>query len=507
MKLYDLLSALETFSCTMPRDMQIHGIASDSRRVEKGDLFVCIRGLREDGHDYLRAAISAGAVAVVTEEGRGEIPEGPVHITVPDTRAALARLYHAWYGYPGDRLRLIAVTGTNGKTSVSFMLRAIWEASLEPCGLIGTVACDSGGRRLQSSSVESLANMTTPDPQDLYRLLAEMARDGVRTVIMETTSHALALGKLDALHFDAAIFTNLTPEHLDFHGSMETYFDAKAKLFERCDLAILNGDDAWAMRLRERLRCAVRICSVRGGEADYIAEDIRDGGVEGISYRLHSKDAHMRISCRIPGAFTVMNSLQAAVLALESGKSPACIHDALRTLDGVQGRMERVRLPLGAEFSVFIDYAHTPDALENLLRAARGFCRSEQRLVVLFGCGGDRDRGKRPVMGALASELADYAVITSDNSREERTEEIIEAIVAGIKQTGRKNYTVLPDRREAIEYVLSHAQKGDVILLAGKGHETYEINRTGRHPFDERAIVQEIAERLYPIRPCDEQNN
>lgn len=506
MKLYDLLSSLESFSCTMPRDVQIRGIASDSRRVGRGDLFVCIRGLHEDGHDYLPDVIAAGAAAVVTEEGRGEIPEGTVHITVPDTRAALARLCHAWYGYPGEHLRLIAVTGTNGKTSVSFMLRAIWEASLEPCGLIGTVVCDSGSRRLRSSQVETLANMTTPDPQDLYRLLAEMVEDGVRTVIMETTSHALALGKLDALHFDAAIFTNLTPEHLDFHGSMENYFEAKAKLFERCDLAILNGDDPWAVRLRERLKCPVRICSARGGTADYAAEDIRDGGVDGISYRLHARDARMRIACPIPGTFTVMNSLQAATLALERGKSPACIHDALSTLNGVQGRMERVRLPLSAEFSVFIDYAHTPDALENLLRAARGFCRPGQRLVVLFGCGGDRDRGKRPVMGALATELADYAVITSDNSREERVQDIIDDIVSGVRQTGQKNYTVIPDRREAIEYVLRHARAGDVILLAGKGHETYEIDRTGRHPFDERVIVHQIAQSLFPIRPSDEQN-
>lgn len=507
MKLYDLLSALESFSCAMPRDMEIHGITSDSRRVKKGDLFVCIHGLREDGHAFLQDAVTAGAVAVVTEEGKGDVPCGTVCITVPDTRSALARLYHAWYGYPGDRLRLIAVTGTNGKTSVSFMLRAIWEASLEPCGLIGTVCCDSGGRSLRCSAGDPLANMTTPDPEDLYRLLAEMAEDGIRTVIMETTSHALALGKLDALHFDAAIFTNLTPDHLDFHGDMESYFEAKAKLFERCDLAILNGDDAWAMRLRKRLTCPVRICSVRSYEADYVAQDICDSGVEGISYCLCARAARMRVFCAVPGTFTVMNSLQAATLALECDKSPACILDALRTMNGVQGRMERVRLPLSAEFSVFIDYAHTPDALENLLRSARGFCRSGQRLVVLFGCGGDRDRAKRPVMGALASNLADCAVITSDNSRGENPQDIIDAIVSGIRQTGRDNYTVIPNRREAIEYVLRSAQKGDVILLAGKGHETYEIDRTGRHPFDERLIVQEIMQKLFPIRPSEEQND
>lgn len=215
----------------------------------------------------------------------------------------------------------------------------------------------------------------------------------------------------------------------------------------------------------------------------------------------------MRIDCPIPGIFTVMNTLQAATLALERGKSPGCIHDTLALMDGVQGRMERVRMPLGAECSVFIDYAHTPDAMENLLRTARVFCRDGQRLVILFGCGGERDRSKRPVMGTLAVLLADFAVITSDNSRGEKPEDIIAEIVAGIAAQKKDNYTVIPDRREAIAYVLRHAQRGDVILLAGKGHETYEIDRTGRHPFDEREIVQRVAQELYPLRRPDEQNN
>lgn len=377
---------------------------------------------------------------------------------------------------------------------------------MEMCGLIGTVHCASGGKLLQSTAEESDANMTTPDPEDLYRLLAEMEADGVKTVIMEASSHALALGKLDALHFDAAIFTNLTPDHLDFHGSMDRYFEAKAKLFERCDLAILCGDDPWARKLRTRLDCPVRVCSVKRQDADYVAEQIRNRGAEGISYCLRSARARIRMECPVPGRFTVMNTLLAATLALELGKSPACIHDALRSFAGVRGRMEPVRLPLSAEWRVFIDYAHTPDAMENLLRTARGFCRPGQRLVIVFGCGGERDRGKRPVMGALATSLADFAVITADNSRGEDPQEIIAEIVAGAQKQKAENYTVIPHRRDAIAYVLRHAQAGDVILLAGKGHETYEIDRTGRHPFDERAIVDEIARELYPLRASDEQN-
>ena len=506
MKLYDLLSAVETFSYTEPRDMEIRAITSDSRRVGQGDLFVCIRGLHLDGHVYLRDAAEAGAIAVMTEGECGEVPANVAHIVVPDTRSALAKLYHAWYGYPGNRLHLIAVTGTNGKTSVSFMLRAIWEASMERCGLIGTVHCASGSKLLQSRTEESEANMTTPDPEDLYRLLAEMAADGVKTVIMEATSHALALGKLDALHFDAAFFTNLTPDHLDFHGNMERYFEAKAKLFEQCDLAILCGDDPWAEKLRARLRCPVRVCSAKQQVADYVAEQIRDRGTGGISYCLRTERARIKIECPVPGRFTVMNTLLAATLALERGKTPACIHDALLSFGGVRGRMEAVKLPLSAEYRVFIDYAHTPDAMENLLRTARGFCRAGQRLVIVFGCGGERDQGKRPVMGALATSLADFAVITADNSRGEETQEIISAIVEGVERQNAKNYIVIPNRRDAIAYVLHHAQAGDVILLAGKGHETYEIDRTGRHPFDERAIVEEIARELYPIRVNDEQN-
>ena len=238
-----------------------------------------------------------------------------------------------------------------------------------------------------------------------------------------------------------------------------------------------------------------------------MAEQISDRGVEGISYRLRAAGARMRIDCSIPGVFTVMNTLQAATLALELGKPPACIHDALAVIGGIQGRMERVRVPLGAEYSVFIDYAHTPDAMENLLRTARGFCRPGQRLVILFGCGGERDRSKRPVMGALAVRLADFAVITSDNSRGEDPNDIIAEIVAGIVKEKKENYTVIPDRRQAIAYALCHAKKGDVILLAGKGHETYEIDRTGRHPFDEREIVHRIVQELYPLRRSEEQNN
>ncbi|MBQ7320523.1 MAG: UDP-N-acetylmuramoyl-L-alanyl-D-glutamate--2,6-diaminopimelate ligase [Clostridia bacterium] len=508
MELYRLLSSLESFSYEKPKDMEISGISSDSRRIKSGDLFVCIRGLHTDGHAYIEAAARAGAAAVVTEAGcEARVPAHIPQITVPSTRSALARLCHAWYGYPGDRLRLIAVTGTNGKTSVSFMLRAIWEASMSHCGVIGTVRCDSGERRLANSPHDPLANMTTPDPEDLYRMLAEMVSDGVDTVIMEATSHALALGKLDALHFDVAVFTNLTPEHLDFHGDMEQYFLAKSKLFDMCDLAVINGDDPYGARLAGQVSCPVRLCSAKRAAADYLADDIEDHGVHGVTYRIRSRNARTTVRCPIPGTFSVMNSLQAASVALERGKTPGCIHDALAALGGVSGRMERVRLPLEAEYTVFVDYAHTPDALENLLRTARGFCRGENRLILLFGCGGDRDRGKRPLMGELAARLADLVIVTSDNSRSEEPRQIMEEILVGMRACPETPYIAIEDRREAIGYAIAHAGEGDVILLAGKGHESYEIDKTGRHPFDEKAIAAEYARQRAARREHKDEND
>ncbi|MBE6661872.1 MAG: UDP-N-acetylmuramoyl-L-alanyl-D-glutamate--2,6-diaminopimelate ligase [Ruminococcaceae bacterium] len=468
---------------------EIGGVKTDSRRVEKGDLFICIRGLHADGHSFAEDAVKRGAAAILVCEDYEGTPN-VLLLRTKDTRSAAARIYNAWYGDPASKLHVIAVTGTNGKTSVTFMLRAIFEAALYRCGLIGTVSCYSAGRRMEIRSENPLANMTTPDPEELYRILAEMVKDGVEYVFMEVTSHALALGKPDAIHFDAAVFTNLTPEHLDFHGDMATYFETKKRLFDLCDRAVLNIDDAYGARLADELQLPFVTCSAKGKNADYVATQICNHGVDGNEYRVVSADKRFTVRTQIPGTFSVINSLEAAACASMLGIPPGVIMTALGALAGIDGRMERVRLGVLVEYSVFIDYAHTPDALENLLMTARSLCRDGERVVLLFGCGGDRDKSKRRVMGEIAARLADFVILTSDNSRSEEPMEIIREIQEGLVGS---DYVIVPERRRAIEFAIREAHDGDVILLAGKGHEEYEIDRLGKRFFSEKQIAVEAA--------------
>lgn len=492
------LAGLETPADTRMAACNISAITIDSRAVVPGCMFVCIQGTRADGHAFIEEALHRGAAAVVTER---EVPvmkgSGAVFIRVKNSRAALARLYDAWYGHPAKHMRLIAVTGTNGKTSVSTMLKAIFDAAMIPCGLIGTVRCVCRDRVLDIRSSDPDANMTTPDPAELYHMLSVMVDEGVEVVIMEATSHALTLHKLEPLCFEAAIFTNLTPEHLDFHKTMQAYFEAKASLFERCALAILNADDAASEELLSRCRGRVVRTSTGAHEVDYVAADVDFRGVNGVSYTLRSKRACVKMSSPIPGIFTLSNTLQAASCAIELGVPVRAVREALASLGGVEGRMERVKLGVPVDFCVFVDYAHTPDALENLLKTACGFRREHQRIVLLFGCGGDRDKTKRPQMASVATRYADMVYITSDNSRTENPSDIISDILVGIDET--KDYQVILDRAVAIETAVRTAKAGDIILLAGKGHETYEIDATGKHPFDEKAIASAVAKRAYPF--------
>ncbi len=491
-------AGLETPPSTRMAACDICAITIDSRAVVPGCMFVCISGTKADGHAFVEEALQRGAVAVVTER---EVPvmkkSGAVFIRVPNTRQALARLCDAWYGHPGANMRLIAVTGTNGKTSVSTMLKAMFDAALIPCGLIGTVRCICRDRVLNIHSSDPNANMTTPDPAELYHMLSVMEQEGVEVVIMEATSHALALHKLDPLQFEAGIFTNFTPEHLDFHQTMQAYFEAKASLFTKTKLSILNADDEATQRLTAR--CIGRVVRTSAGahEVDYVANDVNVRGVDGVSYTLRSRRACVKLCSPIPGIFTLSNTIQAAACALEMGVPVQAIREALNTLTGIEGRMERVKLGVAVDFCVFIDYAHTPDALENLLKTARGFRKEHQRVVLLFGCGGDRDKTKRPQMARIASRLANMVYITSDNSRTEDPNDIIADIFEGIDE--QKNYRVIVDRALAIETAIKEAQAGDIILLAGKGHETYEIDATGKHPFDEKAIACAAARRYYPF--------
>lgn len=490
MKLSILCEAAGIYCPPMERDREITAIVSRSQDVIKGSLFVCIKGFHTDSHALVSDVVAAGACCVLVEDGAAfESVCGAVYLNAQSTRKALALLYHAWYGFPTRRLKIIGVTGTNGKTTVTHMLRFILESSFHPCGIIGTVGCESKGRCLESRGADPLANMTTPDPEELYRIFAEMADDGVEYVLMEVTSHALALGKLEPIVFEAAIFTNLTPDHLDFHGSMDVYAEAKAMLFSKSKLAIINLDSPFAGRMIFGTTGRLITCSSDRKSADYMAGEISLHRQQGVCYQLRSKNASFSISCPIPGSFTVINSMQAAICALELGIAPRDVKDALATMAGVKGRMEPVKLGLEADFAVLIDYAHTPDALENLLRSAREITGETGRIVLVFGCGGDRDRKKRPMMGRLASTLADFTIVTSDNSRSEEPLNIIEEILGGMERGAC--CAVIPRREDAIRFAVLNARAGDLILLAGKGHEEYEITREGRRSFSEKELVKE----------------
>ncbi len=503
MKIIELFRDIHIEQDLLCEETEILGISSSSSETKPGDVFVCIKGLHTDGHKFAREAAERGAVAVLCQVGRGDevratLPDGVLCYETENTRRALSFIWHRFCGCPSKGMNFIGVTGTNGKTSVTFMLKAILDSAGVKTGLIGTVKCLCGDKVIDLRSSDRRANMTTPDPGELYRILAQMRSEGVETVIMEVTSHALALDKLAPLHFDFGLFTNLTPDHLDFHGSMEEYFDAKKKLFEACDTAVINCSDKYghsmAQFAEEHCHRVVR-CGV-GRDLDYSADPVNARGVDGVEYVLNSISAIFKISSSIPGTFTVSNTLLAASAALEMGIAPSNIRIALASMRGIDGRLQRVKICHGADFSVFIDYAHTPDALENLLRTARNARVKGQRIVLLFGCGGDRDKSKRPVMGKIASSMADLVIVTADNSRSERTEDITAQILSGV-DFGACSCVVICDRKEAIEYAISNALRGDIILLAGKGHEKYEINENGVFPFDEEALAREFAEKYY----------
>ena len=476
-------------------DVEITEIVTDSSRVTYNSMFICLVGSIGDGHRHITEALLKGAACIVVQRGvQSDMPffsrKRANVVECDNTRLAAARLYSVWYGEPAKRLKLIAVTGTNGKTSVTVMLKSIFEAAFYKCGIIGTVACYSGKRRLLDSPDRPLSNMTTPDPKQLYRMLAFMAADKVDYVFIEASSHALKLFKLDAISFECGIFLNLGRDHLDFHKTAEDYLLSKLRLFELCKRGLINADSERSPEIWERANryCQCKSFSSGGRAADFRADDIENCGVGGICYTLRSKNTVMKVKSPIPGDFTVENTLCAASCALMMGVPPQTVRYALESLCGVEGRVERLKTDENIDFSVFIDYAHTPEALERLLQSFKTMKR-DGRLVLLFGCGGDRDRVKRSEMGRIASILADRCVITADNSRGERTADIMSDIMSGIDECNRCKCEMIEDRRRAIEKTIGEARHGDLIILAGKGHEKYEIDSAGRHEFDEKNIA------------------
>lgn len=466
--------------CGKP-EREITGICSDSRRVGQGSLFVAIPGFQSDGHQYIRQAMEQGACAVVAQHAPDcPVPEGVTLILVDDARRALAQLAAEWYDHPERQLRLVGVTGTNGKTTTTWLIRHILEQRGHKCGLIGTNGSIVDGPLRP-------AERTTPEAPELYGLLREMADAGCKYAAMEVSSHSLVLERVHGLHFAAAAFTNLTQDHLDFHKDMEHYFQAKALLFQRCDTAVLNLDDDWGLRLAERVSCARLTYSAKRLEADLIAKNIRllPDQVQAVLVR-DNDIARMRLN--IPGMFSVYNGLTAIGCCLALGLTLEESAQALQSAQGICGRAEIV--PTGRDFTVMIDYSHTPDSMENILRTVRGYARG--RVVGLFGAGGDRDHAKRPIMGRIAGELCDLCVVTSDNPRSEEPEAIIRDILQGMSP--KYKYKVIPDRREAIAWCVKNARKDDIIVLMGKGQETYQEIRGVKHHLDEREEVRRALE-------------
>lgn len=477
-------------------ETEVSGVTSASHKTEKGHIFFALEGTHTDGHLYVKDAAEQGAAALVVSRGRGrEFTSLNIPILEADnTRRAFAYALDAFCGYPSSKLRIIAVTGTNGKTSISSMLAHILARAGYKCGLIGTLGCFMGGERVPVQNADPLANMTTPDPSELYPLLSCMVREGMEYIIMEVSSHASALCKTSPLIYTSAVFSNLTPEHLDFHHTMDEYFAAKLDILKGAKRVIANADTPYTERIRRAISDKkLTFVSRLDTKYDFFVENVRTFGVDSMHFTLHEGRKIYNVALNLFGAFNVENASLAFACASELGVPPEICLVALKDFYGAPGRMQRVKTPKSYPASVFIDYAHTPDAIENVLSSLRTQMKKTQRLILLFGCGGDRDKAKRPIMARAAERYADLVTVTSDNPRSERREDIISDIVKGFSE-GFSSYTVIVDRKDAIKYTLTCAREGDVILLAGKGHEKYEIDKDGIHPFDEEATVLDCLE-------------
>ncbi len=477
MNLFKLIDGIETEEVFGSTQMNITGIAFDSREVKPGNLFICISGYTTDGHMFAPKAVENGAAAIVAEKDLSNL--GVTCIVVKNSRYAMAKIAAAYYDYPYKRFKLLGVTGTNGKTTSTYLIKSVLESLDYKVGLIGTNQNMIGDTVIPTER-------TTPDSLTLMQLFDSMANEGADYVVMEVSSHALALDRVTACTFDVGAFTNITQDHLDFHKTMEEYLQAKSILFTISKLGAINADDIGAEYLLENQKCDKVLTYGINNECDVKATEV-DLKAEGISFDVSYKDEKRHVDLAIPGRFSVYNALTAITTLLCSGISLKEIADGLSNAEGVKGRIEVVEID--EPYTVIIDYAHTPDGLLNVINTVRDFAKG--RVITLFGCGGDRDISKRPKMGKIATSLSDYTIITSDNPRSEDPEKIIDDILVGAKEGGGK-YTVVPNRFEAIEYALDFAEPDDIIILAGKGHETYQVLADSTITFDEREIVKKL---------------
>ncbi len=452
---------------------EITAVDYDSRKVGRGSLFCCLVGEKTDGHNFASMAVEKGASALICQR---PLPLNVPQLIVPDGREAMARAAACFYGHPERELTMLAVTGTNGKTSVTYMFKSVSETAGKKVGLIGTIQNLIGEEKVYTER-------TTPESVDLFALLRRMADKGVELVVMEVSSHALAQQRVAGIPFKAGLFTNLTQDHLDYHKTFENYRAAKKKLFAQCGIAILNGDDETAAYMKEGLSIPVWTMGIHHpGELYARGIEIT---TQGASFHLFTPQGNGRISLHISGLFSVYNAMGTAALCTAAGIPFSCIVKGLEGLRGVAGRLECVDTG-DRPFSVYVEYAHTPDALQNVLETARGFTR--RRLISVFGCGGDRDHGKRPIMGEIGGRYSDHVILTSDNPRTEDPMDILKAVEEGVKRTATP-YIVTENRREAIREALEEAGDGDVIVIAGKGHESYQEINGVRHHFDDKEIV------------------
>lgn len=460
-------------------DLDIRGIAYDSRNVEKGYLFVCIKGFSQDGHSYAKAAAERGAAVIVAED---KIDVDVPVVYTDDSRRAIASISCRFYDNPSKKFSLIGVTGTNGKTTTTYLIKSILEKAGKRVGIIGTNQNIIGDKVLVTQSTTP----TTPNALELQELFAQMVDNGADYVVMEVSSHALALDRVYGCDFDVGVFTNLTQDHLDFHVTMENYLEAKSRLFDMCSKGVVNTDDEGGQKIVDSKKsCDILTVGITS-DAQLRAGDISITA-RGDSFTMTYGGKQYNMTLGIPGKFSVYNALTAAGAALALGIDMECISQGLAGANGVMGRVEVV--PTDTPYTVIIDYAHTPDGLENIISAVKEFAKG--RVITLFGCGGDRDSTKRAIMGEISGRLSDYSFITSDNPRTENPSAIIAQIVEGMERTNGK-YTVIENRREAIGAVLDFAEKDDVIILAGKGQETYQIIGREKHDFDERVIVHQF---------------
>ncbi len=483
MKIKDLLKNID-YNIIQGSDQEdIKNISWDSRNVGKDALFICVKGANVDRHDYALTAIEEGAIALIIEKEIGSIPKNIALIKVKDSKAVMATLASEFYEEPSKKFNLIGITGTNGKTSTSYFISEVLENLGRTVGLIGTIENKLGGKKLQTEK----KNPTTPDSIELQSSFNEMVKNKVTDVVMEVTSIGLEEHRVDKSNFNIGVFTNLTQDHLDYHGTMENYRDAKLKLFNLCQKGLINIDDTYGKDFVKGASCEVFTYGINN-DADYKAKDIHYS-LKGVDFTLLHQGKEYRVSLKIPGRFTVYNALAAIGSCHLSGFPLEKIIQGVEAIHTVRGRFESV--PNDKGYLVVVDYAHTPDGLENILSSVKEL--TEKRVISVFGCGGDRDRTKRPIMGEISGRLADYTIITSDNPRTEDPDSILRDVEEGIKATN-SSYSLEVDRRKAIHNALDMAVEGDIIVIAGKGHETYQIFKDKTIHFDDVEVVKEYLE-------------